>query len=335
MAPQIRLYHIMAKVWVFTAAMLPFASAIAQTPEYAPPSSPLWQGIFARPETIRAPADNPLTNAKIMLGEQLFFDKRLSGDGRRNCATCHMPEKGYSDGRTSSEGLNGKPLTRNTPALWNLAWAPHFYWDGRKPTLEDQARVPIEHANEMGGDLAAASKVLNRDEKMEAVFAAAFPDSPYASERTILAAIASYERALISPVTRFDRWIDGEAGTLTMQEYRGFQLFTGRAGCLACHGGWRFTDDKFHDIGLSTKDPGRSAVDGGPGRALRFKTPGLRGVQQSAPYMHNGSMASLEDVLSHYAGGFMRRPSLAPTFVKNLKLSAQERAELIAFLKAL
>ena len=315
--------------------LLPLAMAPVGATEYAPSPPPLWQSIFARPATIPAPVANPLTAARITLGERLFFDTRLSGNGQRNCATCHAPQKGYSDGKPTPLGLNGLPLKRNAPALWNLAWAPHFYWDGRQVTLEEQARVPIEHENEMGGDFAAISNILNRDAAMKTAFAAAFPATPQASERTILAAIASYERALVSPATRFDRWIAGAANTLTMQEYRGFQLFTGRAGCLSCHGGWRFTDDKFHDIGLATTDAGRSAIDGGARQALRFKTPGLRTVQLTAPYMHNGSVKSLQDVLSHYAGGFVRRPSLAPSLIKNLQLSTQERTELVAFLQTL
>lgn len=334
----------MFKVWDRTLAGLacliattlpPFSILSAQSGSPSPPPAQLWQSIFARPDTIPAPADNPLTKAKVALGRRLYFDPRLSGDGTRSCATCHAPQKGYSDRRPQPLGRDGLPLKRNAPALWNLAWAPHFYWDGRAATLEDQARVPIEHPREMGGDFAIIVRRLRRDTAMQAAFAAAFSRSPKISEATILAAIASYERSLVSPVTRFDRWIGGEASALTKQEQRGFQLFTGRAGCLACHGGWRFTDDKFHDIGLATDDPGRSAIDGGALKARRFKTPGLRSVYLSAPYMHDGSKKSLDDVLAHYAGGFEKRQSLAPSLVKDLRLSTQERAELIAFLKTL
>ena len=295
----------------------------------------VWQQIFMRPDRIPG-LDNGLhSKARVALGRRLFLDKRLSGSGDRNCATCHDPAKGFTDGRVRALGRNGKLLLRNTPTLWNLAWARSFYWDGRVSTLEDQARVPIEHPNEMGGRLASAAAELSRDHEAMQQLRTAFPGANQFTPALVLKSIAHYERSLVSPITRFDRWMAGETDAFSEQDVRGFRLFTGRAGCLSCHGGWRFTDDKFHDIGLDTADLGRGALgDGGPA-APRFKTPGLRELMHTAPYMHDGSKATLDDVIAHYAGGFSSRPSLAANMVRNLRLTSSDRAALVAFLRSL
>ena len=301
-----------------------------------PAPAQIWRNIFARPNTIPSPKNNPLTKKKIALGRSLFFDKRLSGDNSRSCASCHDPAKGFSDGRVKALGRNGQPLQRNTMSLWNLAWAEQFYWDGRRPSLEEQARVPIEHPNEMGGSLQDIAASLQRDAEYQRLFWQAFPPSGEITAQNILRALGSFERSLVSPRTRFDQWIEGDRSAITIDAYRGFQLFVGKAGCLACHGGWRFTDDRFHDIGLKTSDLGRGALANPDGpRAPRFKTPGLRELAHSQPYMHNGSVASLEQVIDHYNGGFEPRTSLAANVVRDLKLSRQERNELVAFLRTL
>lgn len=322
---------------LLTGFVLAPANQVPTAVSAVPPPLPVWQQIFARPAKVPLLDDSVTGRAKVALGGRLFFDTRLSADGQRSCATCHDPERGFSDDRAQPLGRNGKPLRRNAPGLWNLAWATAFYWDGREPTLEAQARVPIEHPNEMGGNLDAIALQLGNDPEMRKHFAAAFPDAAAVTPAMIVAAIAAYERSLVSPLTRFDRWIDGDGSALTAQEYRGFTLFVGRAGCLSCHGGWRFTDDRFHDIGLKTDDLGRGGLQdpaAGP-RAPRFKTPGLRQVLRSAPYMHDGSVMTLEAVVGHYAGGFVDRPSLAANIVRDLQLSAEEKAAIVAFLKTL
>ena len=295
----------------------------------------IWQQIFKRPVIVSVHEKSNISRVKIELGKRLFFDKRLSGAGNRNCATCHDPAMGFSDGRVRALGLDGQPLLRNTPTLWNLGWAKSFYWDGRISTLEDQARVPIEHPNEMGGRLESVAATLTRDVAAMTLLRAAFPPASQFTPELILESIAVYERSLVSPITRFDRWIAGEHTAFSEHEFRGFQLFTGRGGCLSCHGGWRFTDDRFHDIGLVTADLGRGALGDGEAAAPRFKTPGLRELTHTAPYMHDGSKATLEDVVAHYAGGLVRRPSLASNVVKDLRLDAAERSALVAFLRSL
>jgi cytochrome c peroxidase len=297
----------------------------------APAPDQIWRSIFARPA---ARAVDEFEAKKQALGEKLFSDPRLSRDGDRSCASCHRPESGYSDGLRQARGRDGTPLRRNTPHLFNLAEGKAFYWDGREPTLESQARVPLTAENELAADWARALAALRADPDLRAQFSAAFPDDGI-SEVTIIAALAAYERTLVSPVTAFDRWVDGDDAALSEQERRGLRIFVGKGGCVSCHGGWRMTDDGFHDIGVASDDPGRSVVAGGAAGIPAFKTPGLRQVSKTAPYMHNGSLATLEDVVAHYAGGHLKRPSLGPNLVQDLELDARERAALVAFLKTL
>jgi cytochrome c peroxidase len=282
-----------------------------------------------------APADNPMTKAKIALGAKLFADSRLSGRGQRSCATCHRPELAFTDRRRKARAVSGEPLRRNTPSLWNLAWSKHYFWDGRAASLEAQVRSPIEAVDEMAGDWPTILARLAADSDLTAQFRMAFPDEPSASQGTVTNALAAYVRSLVSPTTRFDTWIGGDAKALSAAEVRGFRLFTGKAGCVLCHAGWRFTDDRFHDIGLPGKDPGRGAVPGGAPGLSAFKTPSLRELTHTAPYMHDGSLPTLAAVLAHYSGGFVRRPSLATNMNRQLRLSAQEKADLIAFLGTL
>jgi cytochrome c peroxidase len=295
----------------------------------------LWQHLFKRPESIPAPADNPLTPEKVALGAGLFADPRLSGTARHSCASCHQPGRGLSDGRRQARALSGAALQRNTPAIWNLAWSKQFFWDGRAPSLEVQVRGPIEAVDEMNGDWPTILRRLQADPATVERFKVAFPDEPGIAQGTVVKALASYVRSLMSPPTRFDAWIEGNARALNTAEQRGFQLFTGKAGCMLCHVGWRFTDDRFHDIGLPGKDPGRSTVpDGTPGR-MAFKTPSLRELAHTAPYMHDGSLPNLQAVLKHYTGGFVHRATVAPTMNRYLRLTIQEKADLIAFLGTL
>lgn len=293
----------------------------------------VWRAIFARPEI---PAPNLQEQAKIALGSELFRDVRLSGGGTASCTSCHDPERAFTDGRKTAIGPGGDVLSRNAPALYNLAWATSFFWDGRSASLVDQAKFPIENVNELAGDFPTISRRLSDDPQMSARFAAAFPGTNEGvTESSILEALAAYERSLISPKSRFDQWVEGDDTALSEQEFQGFDIFVGKAGCVSCHGGWRFTDDAFHDIGLPGSDPGRGAIRGGAPGLPEFKTPSLREVGRTAPYMHDGSLATLRDVVDHYAGGVINRPSVAATVVRDLKLSDEEKAALVAFLNTL
>jgi cytochrome c peroxidase len=292
--------------------------------------------MFARPSGAPpSPADNPSTPEKIGLGARLFTDVRLSGQGDRSCVSCHRPELAFTDGGRRARGLSGASLLRNTPSLWNLAWGGQYFWDGRAPSLEAQVAMPIAAADEMGGDWPTILARLQADADTVAAFRAAFADAEPVTPANLAAALAAYVRSLVSPRTRFDAWIAGDAGALTPAELDGFRLFTGKGACALCHVGWRFTDDKFHDIGLPGSDGGRGLVAGGTPGLAAFKTPSLRELARTAPYMHDGSLTTLEAVVAHYAGGLRKRPSLAPSLRRGLRLDARERADLVAFLRTL
>ena len=292
----------------------------------------IWRSIFARPTDAGTPA---LEAQRVALGAALFSDTRLSRNGDRSCASCHQPDKGYSDGLPKARGRDGTSLKRNTPHLYNLAPATSFYWDGREPTLESQARVPLHATNELAAEPSQLLARLSADMDLRRQFAAAFPNETEMSEAALLSVLAAYEKSLVSPKTAFDAWVQGDDDALSDEEKRGFRIFVGKGGCVSCHGGWRMTDDGFHDIGIETDDPGRSAIPGGAAGIRAFKTPGLRQVARTAPYMHNGSLATLDDVVAHYAGKLVSRPSLAPSLVRDLKLDPDERDALVAFLKTL
>lgn len=324
--------------WMFTGGMGP-SSAYGQARETAavptarvsvPDATPdpmpnALKAIFWRP----TPVDLSATEAKrANLGRRLFFDPILSAERDVACASCHRPEKGFADGLKTARGRSGQPLVWHTPTVWNLAEDKAFFWNGRVDSLEAQARDVIAHPAEMGLPLDEAVLRLAASASTRAAFAAAFagrapdPDG-------IVAAIAAYIRTLRSPETRFDRFIAGRA-TLTADQARGFEIFTGKGRCLGCHGGWRMTDGRFHDIGLPSTLPGKG---GGDSRAM--KTPGLRGLTRTAPYMHDGSLPTLRAVINHYAGGRIERPSLAPEIKRGIVLDANERRALEAFLLTL
>ena len=291
---------------------------------------------FRRPAAaaVPAPADNPITAQKAALGKALFFDPRLSGSGAIACASCHNPALGWQDGLPRGVGHNGALLPRRTPTILNVAWAEPLFWDGRADTLEEQAKGPITAAAEMNMPLDRGVAVVRDIPGYRAGFAAAFPGESISIE-TIVKAVATYQRTVVSGVAPFDRWAEGDGGAVPEAAKRGFLLFNTKAGCAACHSGWRFTDDGFHDIGLPGKDEGRARIM--PGVEIldhAFKTPTLRNIAERAPYMHDGSIPTLAAVIDHYDHGFVDRPSLAPE-VRRPKLTAQDKADLLTFMQSL
>ena len=225
-------------------------------------------------------------------------------------------------------GVPKRPLARHTPGLWNVAFASHVFWDGRARSLEEQAVGPIEATDEMALPMDALVARLRADPATVAAFARAFPDNPQVTSKTIVSALATYERTLVSPPTRFDRWIEGDDDAIGPAARRGFALFTGAANCSQCHLGWRLTDDGFHDTGLpDTGDPGYGPIVGVPMLDNAFKTPALRNVARRAPYMHDGSLPTLRAVVDHYADGIVERPTLSDD-LKRIELSEAERADL-------
>ncbi len=290
---------------------------------------------FARPTFVPQPADNPPSAERIALGQRLFEDKALSSTGTIACASCHDPKLSFSDGEPYGKGITGKRLVRHTPSLWNVALSPLLFWDGRAASLEAQVKFPVEHPDEMGDTLDNAAQRLARHASYQRDFAAAFPAAPKVTASNIARALAAYERTLVSPPTRFDQWVAGDADALTPSEVRGLKLFAGRGRCIGCHTGFAFTDHNFYDIGLPGEDKGRGKEIGLSVADHAFKTPTLRELAWTAPYMHDGSLATLDDVIRHYETGGVRRPTRSRDLPRALKLTPQERRDLIAFLDTL
>jgi cytochrome c peroxidase len=312
-------------------ALVGGAAALAQP---RPDDLAILKATFRRPAAIPFPASNPYSPAKRALGERLFHDKRLSADGNVACATCHDRSKGFSDGRTTAIGVPRRPLARHTPTLWNLAWAGPVFWDGRARSLEEQVAGPIIAPDEMAQPMDSLIARLAADRNYTGDFAKAFPDDPHVTEDNLKKAIATYERTFVSPPTRFDRWIEGDAKAMSSQEQDGFRLFTGKAGCANCHAGWAFTDYAFYDVGLASEDRGRGAVLRLEKAEYAFKVPSLREAARRAPYMHDGSLKDLPSVVHHYAEDITERPTLPPD-LRKISLALSEQAALVAFLKTL
>jgi cytochrome c peroxidase len=291
--------------------------------------------VFARPAFLPAPADNPVTPAKLALGLRLFEDKRLSVTGTIACASCHDPKLAFADGEGTSRGVSGRPLARHTPSLWNVAFSPLLMWDGRASSLEDQIRLPLTHPDEMGASYQHAVERLSADANYVRAFAEAFTASPAITSETIAKALAAFARSLVSPPTRFDRWIAGDDSALSPSEQNGFAIFTGRGRCINCHTGFAFTDHGFYDIGLPSEDLGRGPIIGLPAADHAFKTPSLRELVWTAPYGHDGSIGTLDDLIRIYEMGGVERPTRSRDLPQNLRLTDEERGDLIAFLESL
>jgi cytochrome c peroxidase len=289
---------------------------------------------YRRPAAAPMPADNPITPEKVALGQMLFFDPRLSGSGVISCASCHNPGLGWEDALPKGLGHMGARLGRHTPTILNIAWSEPLFWDGRAMTLEEQAKGPIGAEAEMNMSSTVAVQRLQSIPGYANAFARVFPGKPISLD-TIAAAIATFERTVVSGTAPFDRWVDGDQQAVSDAAKRGFELFNGKANCAICHMGWRMTDDGFHDIGLADSDRGRAKVSPGIVQLENaFKTPTLRNIQQRAPYMHDGSLATLAAVIDHYDQGFVQRPSL-DSQMRPLGLTSEEKSDLLAFLESL
>ncbi|OUR60178.1 tryptophan tryptophylquinone biosynthesis enzyme MauG [Colwellia sp. 39_35_sub15_T18] len=289
---------------------------------------------YKRPDSIPFPSNNQYSSTKAMLGKMLFFDPRLSKDQNLNCSSCHNPSFGWEVPLAKAVGAQAQPLPRHAPTVLNMAWVAPFFWDGRAPTLEDQALGPIESEVEMNLPIDEAIQRLNKIPGYQYWFAKAFPAESI-NQETILKAIATYERTIVSTQAPFDLWVNGDENAISDSAKNGFDLFNGKARCSTCHTAWNFTDNEFHDIGLlDDKDLGRYALTNQAVNKHAFKTPGLRNISQRAPYMHDGSLASLESVITHYNSGGLPRTSLSP-LMSPLSLSTKEKTDLIEFLNTL
>ncbi len=300
----------------------------------AAPGTDALKALYRRPATIPFPKDNPYTPAKAALGKKLYFDTRLSVTSAQSCASCHSPSFGWGDGLAVGVGHGMRKLGRHSPTVVNAAWGGIFMWDGRLATLEEQALGPIQAAGEMNMPLDQLMKRLEAIPEYKPAFAGVFPQEGMTAN-TLAKAIATYERTIVSERAPFDAWIDGDEKAISEDAKRGFVLFNGKAQCASCHEGWNFTNDGFQDIGLASKDIGRGEFLPGVIKMQHaFKTPGLREISRRAPYMHDGSLATLEQVVEHYDAGGVDRPSRTD-LMRPLGLTAQEKADLVAFMMTL
>jgi cytochrome c peroxidase len=289
------------------------------------------KALYVRPSTTPYPASNPYSPEKARLGEMLFFDPRISGANYVSCATCHNPALSWGDGMSKGHGV--EPLGRRTPTILNLAYADLLMWDGRKADLEEQALGPMGTPAEMNTDLDHLPEKLASISGYRKAFAAAFPNEGL-TLATIAKAIATFERTVVSGPAPFDRWIAGDETAISDSAKRGFVLFNTKGKCAACHSGWNFTDGSFRDIGLPDTDRGRAAILPLPSMEHAFKTPTLRDVARRGPYMHDGSIETLAQVVEHYDRGGVERPSRSEE-IKPLHLSAEEKRDLVEFMVTL
>lgn len=289
---------------------------------------------YKRPLYIPFPKSAPYSPQLATLGKKLFFDPRLSGAKNMNCASCHNPSFGFETPVALAVGAANEKLGRHAPTTLNMAWVKPFFWDGRAKTLEDQAEGPLTAEVEMNGKFAEIVPELKEISEYQKWFEHLFPGKGITKE-TILTAIATYERTIVSNWSPFDRWVEGNETAISESAKKGFVLFNGKANCVACHTGWNFTDNKFHDIGADTEDIGRAKFEPGNPKAMHaFKTPGLRNLTQRAPFTHNGSLSNLETIVQHYETGGIDRPSRSVD-MKPFTLTDTEREDLINFLISL
>jgi cytochrome c peroxidase len=282
------------------------------------------------------PKDNPLTDVGVQLGRRLFFDPILSRNGKLACASCHDPAHGFAGRDPLAIGFDGKAGHRHAPSLFNRAYASHLFWDGRENSLEAQALKPIENPLELGNTVAEVIRRLEAHTEYPARFKEAFSDGINAAN--LARALASFQRTLLVGNSVIDRFRAGETAALNPTQRHGLWLWESKGRCWRCHSGPNFSDDQFHNTGVSWgKEPldlGRFAVTTKEPDRGKFKTPTLRGVAWTAPYMHDGSLASLEDVVQFYNRGGNANPNLDPLMAP-LELTPQEVQSLVAFLQAL
>jgi cytochrome c peroxidase len=289
-----------------------------------------------------------LTPPKVRLGRWLFFDKRLSADGTVSCATCHRPEHAFSEPTATSTGIGGQVGARKAPPILNIAWPMYtaFFWDGRADTLVEQAKGPIANPAEMGNTLDGAVSTIRALSGYRRAFEEAFGDSRVDADR-VAEAIAAYEATRLSGDAPYDRYRGGEPDALSPLAQKGHDLFFGRAGCVTCHLGTTFSDGRFHNIGVgwqevpqghaasdAVRDPGRAAVTGREEDVGAFKTPTLRELGRRAPYMHDGSLLTLRDVVEYYRRHGRQNAWLSPE-MQRVTVAEEDVDALVAFLQSL
>ncbi|MEM7475386.1 MAG: cytochrome c peroxidase, partial [Planctomycetota bacterium] len=283
---------------------------------------------------IPVPSDNALTAGKVKLGRALFFDRRLSFEGDLACADCHNPKMGWADGLRVASGTHDLPGRRNTPSVINAASNSHFFWDGRADDFEHQALGPLLDPKEMNNPSEEYFvQSIASDEIYLSQFELCFADGLNANN--VAKAIAAFERTLLAGNSPYDRFLDGDETAMSISAMRGLELFRGKANCVRCHTGSYLSDHEFHNIGLpipkEQPDYGREDITGKESDRGKFKTPSLRDVRKTAPYMHDGSLATLRDVVEFYNNGGIE-PTNLDAMIEPLGLLKNEIDDLVVFL---
>jgi cytochrome c peroxidase len=301
----------------------------------APLNRPSLKEEYRRPAEIPFPEDNPYSKAKAYLGKLLFYDPILSGAQTRSCSTCHNPSLSWTDGLPRAIGEKQEAMALRAPTLLDVAWMPRPGWDGHFRDLEAVAFGPILSPGNMNVSEKVLIERLSAIPGYVAAFDAAFGEGDI-TRRKIELALATFQRTIVSAEAPFDRWLNGDEFVISEAAKRGFDLFNGKARCSSCHSGWSFTDFSFHDIGTGKDtDIGRGKLFPSSAKLrYAFKTPTLRDVARRAPYMHDGSFATLRDVVDLYDRGGIDRPSRSDRIFP-LKLTDNEKSDLIAFLHTL
>jgi len=315
-----------AVLWLAAAAQSPGGNAAWR------PRVPLGLDLY-----MPVPESNPLTQKKAELGRKLFFDPILSRDLSLSCAGCHQPEHAFTDARRVAVGVFGRTGTRNAPTLVNRAWGRAHFWDGREAALESTVLKPIQNPDELDMMLEEAVARLRAHAEYPLLFQQAFGREPAAED--LAHALASFVRSILSGDAPVDRYMNGDRAALTEEQLLGLRIFRGKGNCVACHVGPNFTDEQFHNTGVAWRDgalqdAGRFATSGREADRGAFKTPTLRNVALTAPYMHDGSLAALEDVVEFYDRGGNANPHLDAE-IRPLHLAPEEKRALITFLRSL
>jgi cytochrome c peroxidase len=309
---------------VFVWAALAAAQSIAPVPPLGLPPF-VW------------PVDNPYSPAKAELGRILFFDGRLSSNGTVSCAFCHVPAHAFSGTTAFSLGVDGQPTGRHTPTLINRAWGKSEFWDGRSPTSEAQVIIPVTNPHEMGMTADGVVAKLSEIKGYAPLFEAAFGD-PQITFARVAQALATFQRMIVSGNSAYDRYAAGDKPALSKQAKAGLDFFNGKGECAECHTGPNFTDEKFANLGVGMAaahpDPGREAVTHKKSDFGRFKVPTLRDLGRRGPFMHDGSLQTLGDVLDFYARGGIPNPHVDDRLLK-FYMDEETRRDLLVFLDSL
>lgn len=320
-------------LWWAMPALLFAVSAVAQNSS-APqrPAIPFGLDLY-----MPVPEDNPVTPERVALGRRLFFAPALSRDRTLACASCHDPRRAFSDGLAVAIGIAGRQGTRNAPSLVNRGYGSVHFWDGRSASLEEQVLQPIENQKELDMTVEEVVVRLKHVKDYRELFQTAFGRGVNAED--LAKALASYVRSIMSGDAPVDHYLNGERDALSTQAREGLRIFRGKGNCTACHLGPTFTDEQFHNTGVAWRDgelldPGRFEVTGKQEDRGKFKTPTLREIARTAPYMHDGRLTSLEEVIEYYDRGGNANPYLDAE-LRPLHLTAGEKVALLEFLRAL